>query len=159
MYGHSNSNNSNSNEIPYGFSTEFTGHFPFPELINSPSSFSLISAPPPLAIPANNNNDYDSLSPLKSELGYSSSGCSSYSSPTSLTSYYGSSPSYGSSSCSSNLMQRSISSQSLQKNINEGFMTPMVSSPTGYSYIESETSPVRKVFSTGDLQVIKNIYV
>lgn len=147
MYGHSNYN---ANEIPCGFSTEFPGHFPFPEL-NSPSSFSLISAPPPLAIPA---NDYDSLSPLKSELGYSSSGCSSYSSPTSLTSYggnnyYGSSPSYGAAS-SSNLMQRSISSQSLQKNI-EGF-TPVVSSPTGYGYIESETSPVRKVFSTGDLQ-------
>lgn len=160
MYG------SNTNEIPYVYSTELfppvggggDGHFPFPQLTNNSTSinFSLLnSAPPPLAIPA--VNDYDSLSPLKSEIGYSSSGCSSYSSPTSLASYYGS-PSHGggASSSSSNLIQRSISSHSLQKNF-EGF-SPMVSSPTG-CYMDPETSPVRKVFSTGDLHVSIYIYI
>nr|XP_027126250.1 uncharacterized protein LOC113742579 [Coffea arabica] len=114
----------------------------------------------PLAIPV---NEYESSCALKSEFSYTStsSGCSSYSSPTSLTSYattnynssYYSSPtsltSYES-NYNANLMQRSISSHSLlHRNNVEGF-SALVSSPT--ACYDSETSPFRKVFSAGDLE-------
>ncbi|KAL3530673.1 hypothetical protein ACH5RR_009995 [Cinchona calisaya] len=144
----------NNNETPYAYSSstdEFLiGHFPSSSLV----------PPAPLAIPI---NEYDSLCALKSELNCSSnnsSGCSSYSSPTYATSntttYYGSPTSFTSYEAINNnpdLMQRSISSHSLLHNKNiEGFPPPLVSSPNGYYYDSSETSPVRKVFSTGDLE-------
>ncbi|XP_071916219.1 uncharacterized protein [Coffea arabica] len=154
MYAHSNANIPATNEIPCVYSPpssstpEFFGHF------------SASSLPAPLAIPV---NEYESSCALKSEFSYTStsSGCSSYSSPTSLTSYattnynssYYSSPtsltSYES-NYNANLMQRSISSHSLlHRNNVEGF-SALVSSPT--ACYDSETSPFRKVFSAGDLE-------
>ena len=65
------------------------------------------------------------------------SGCSSYGSPSSLVS----------GSCSVN-MQRSISSHSFQKN---GYHCHFASHP--HDFLDMDTSPVRRVFSTGDLQV------
>lgn len=65
------------------------------------------------------------------------SGCSSYGSPSSLVS----------GSCSV-IMQRSISSHSFQKN---GYHCHFTSHP--HDFLDMETSPVRRVFSTGDLQV------
>lgn len=149
MYGQSSIN---ANEIPNAYpssssSAEFLGHFP--------SS----SIPAPLAIPV---SEFEYLSVLKSELNCSSSSgcCSSYNSPTSLTSYgtnnstttyYGSPTSLTSFEANnSNLMQRSISSHSLLHKNLQGF-SALVSSPIGY--LDSETSTVRKVFSTGDLHV------
>ncbi|PIM99943.1 hypothetical protein CDL12_27554 [Handroanthus impetiginosus] len=78
---------------------------------------------PPLAIPG--------------EPDFSVSGCSSYGgSPTSIT-------------YSPTLIQRSVSSLSLQKNME--VYSPMQSlSPP--AYYETETSSVRKALSTGDLQ-------
>ncbi|KAJ6750588.1 hypothetical protein OIU85_001157 [Salix viminalis] len=64
------------------------------------------------------------------------SGCSSYGSPSSLVS----------GSCSV-IMQRSISSHSFQKN---GYHCHFTSHP--HDFLDMETSPVRRVFSTGDLQ-------
>ncbi|KAJ6425008.1 hypothetical protein OIU84_025722 [Salix udensis] len=65
------------------------------------------------------------------------SGCSSYGSPSSLVS----------GSCSV-IMQRSISSHSFQKN---GYHCHFTSHP--HDFLDNmETSPVRRVFSTGDLQ-------
>lgn len=64
------------------------------------------------------------------------SGCSSYGSPSSLVS----------GSCSVN-MQRSISSHSFQKN---GYHCHFASHP--HDFLDMDTSPVRRVFSTGDLQ-------
>ncbi|KAK4370407.1 hypothetical protein RND71_009882 [Anisodus tanguticus] len=102
--------------------------------------FPITSSQTPLVIPSV-NIEFDSLSPLKSEFGYnSSSSWSSYGSPASSVTSYG--------THDPTLIQRSISSHSLVKNM-EGFC-PLVSSPT--SFIDSETSPVRKVLSTGDLQ-------
>ncbi|CAL5334265.1 unnamed protein product [Camellia sinensis] len=119
----------------------FLGHFP---------SLEVAALPPPLLIPtaAAESIEFDPMTlPLRSEVGYSSSTCSSYGSPSSLTSYSTPSPS---------LMQRSVSSQSLQKNNNNNN-----NSNNGYRkmaelMMESETSPVvvRRVFSTGDLQGI-----
>ncbi|KAL2508502.1 zinc finger protein CONSTANS-LIKE 14-like [Forsythia ovata] len=115
MYGH----------IGNEFSYNKFGHFPLPDIA---STSPLIL--PPLAIPS---NDHDSLSAFKSELGYSSSGCSSYiGSPTSITTSY--------ETYTPTLIQRSISSHSLHKNFE------------GYSPLDS--SPVRKALSTGDLQGI-----
>ncbi|KAL3518281.1 hypothetical protein ACH5RR_020870 [Cinchona calisaya] len=164
MYGHNNINTTATNEIPFVYSssttTELLAHFP--------SSSSL---PSPLTIPV---NEFDALSTPKSEFGYSStthsSGCSSYSSPTSLTTNYAttknnnSSPfnhfgsptlltSYKLANCNhSNLMtQRIISSHSLlHKNVQGFSLSALVSSPTGCC--DTEISPVRKVFSAGDLQ-------
>ncbi|XP_060170234.1 zinc finger protein CONSTANS-like [Lycium barbarum] len=114
MYGYNNHRMENNSNYVYN-------HFP---------------TPLPLAIPSV-NIEFDSLSPLKSEFGYSSS---SYDSPaSSVTSYH-----------PTTLLQRSISSHSLVRNM-DGFC-PLVSSPTGF--IDSETSSVRKVSSTGDLQVM-----
>ncbi|OIT33557.1 PREDICTED: two-component response regulator-like APRR5 [Nicotiana attenuata] len=129
MYGFNNHMENNSSYV-------YT-HFP------TSQTLPLVSLPPPLAIPSVNNIEYDSLSPLKSEVGYNSSSCSSYGSPSSVTSYATHDP--------SNLIQRSISSHSLLRNNMEGFC-PLVSSPTGF--LDSETSSVRKVLSTGDLQVM-----
>ncbi|KAG8387760.1 hypothetical protein BUALT_Bualt02G0054800 [Buddleja alternifolia] len=134
MFGH------NMNGIPYDYSSELQAQF---QLQDTTTHTTYPPPPlylPPLAIPG---NEHDSLSALRSEIGYTSSGCSSYGgSPNSLTSYGTYSPS---------LIQRSISSHSLQKNLE--VYSPMHSSPPGY--IETETSSVRKVLSTGDLQMLK----
>ncbi|KAG2673626.1 hypothetical protein I3760_13G100700 [Carya illinoinensis] len=83
----------------------------------------------------------DALRTLNSEVGNSSScsGCSSYGSPNSLASQ---GPSF---------IQRSVSSHSLLKN---GFR--QLVSPTR-EFLDSDESPVRRVFSTGDLQRIKMV--
>lgn len=136
MYGYNYTNN-----IHYGgYSTEYYGgaaHVPLPAMVVPPEALASLPLPPPLVIPG--GSDYDSLSPLKSEInGYSSSEYSSYGSPSSATSYGG-----------INNFQRSISSHSLQKNT-DGYY-PVVSSPTGF--LDLDCSPVRKVFSAGDLHV------
>ncbi|KAF3620719.1 hypothetical protein BC332_28573 [Capsicum chinense] len=117
-------------------------HFPFTTSQTLPLASTL--PPPPLSIPSVHNTiEFDSISPLKSEFcNYnSSSSCSSYGSPATS---YNNDP--------TSLIQRSISSHSLLVKNMEGFC-PIVSSPTGFH--DSETpSSVRKVLSTGDLQVM-----
>ncbi|CAA3027186.1 two-component response regulator-like APRR5 [Olea europaea subsp. europaea] len=108
------------------FSYDNFVHFPLPD-ITSPTTAPL--ALPHLAILSNNHG---SLSAFKSELENNRSVCSSYiGSPTSIASRE---------TYTSTLIQRSISSHSLHKNFE------------GYSRLDS--SPVRKVLSTGDLQGI-----
>ncbi|CAN4119978.1 unnamed protein product [Withania somnifera] len=115
-------------------------HFP----IASSQTLPLVSnlPPPPLAIPSVNNNIHEFES-LKSEFcnNNSSSSCSSYGSPATS---YNNDP--------TSLIQRSISSHSLLVKNMEGFF-PIVSSPTGFHVSETPSS-VRKVLSTGDLQVM-----
>ncbi|KAI3461493.1 hypothetical protein Pfo_018156 [Paulownia fortunei] len=126
MFGHY------GNDLSLDYFLELHGQFPSADTHTAQPTFPL----PPLFVPslAIPSNEHDSVSGLRSEIGYSSSGCSSYmGSPSSITSYGTYSPT---------LIQRSISSHSLQKNLE--------SSPTGY--FESETSSVRKVLSIGDLQ-------
>ncbi|XP_019179332.1 PREDICTED: zinc finger protein HD1 isoform X2 [Ipomoea nil] len=129
MYGYTY-----TNDIHYGgYSTQYYGgaNVPLPPMVVPPEALASLPLPPPLVIPG---SDYDSLSPLKSEInGYSSSEYSSYGSPSSATSYGGITN-----------FQRSISSHSLQKNT-DGYYP----SPTGF--LDLDCSPVRKVFSTGDL--------
>lgn len=138
MYGYNNmeENNSSSNYLYNHFpitTTTTTSQTLLPQVSNLP--------PPPLSIPlVNNTIEFDSISPLKSEFcnSNSSSSCS-YGSP--VTSYDPSS-----------LMQRSISSHSLLVKNMEGFC-PIVSSPTVFHDSETPSSVIRKVLSTGDLQV------
>ncbi|KAA8543970.1 hypothetical protein F0562_021853 [Nyssa sinensis] len=141
MYGHNTTiNNTFISDAP----AHFFGHFPslLPDVTAPPSAQVILPPPPPLVIPG---NEFDSMWALKSEVGYTSSGCSSYGSSSSLASY--------SSTQGSSLIQRSVSSHSLiQKN---GFCGQLVSSPT--EFVDSETSPVRRVFSTGDLQRINMV--
>ncbi|KAG6417951.1 hypothetical protein SASPL_120148 [Salvia splendens] len=109
MYGSSRA------ELPYDYTSEFP--------------------PPPLFIPIPGAAEHDSLSALRSEIGYTSSGCSSYGgSPTPY---------------SPTLMQRSISSLSLHGNM-DVYSAINSSSP---AYCDYDTTSVRKVLSTGDLQV------
>ncbi|XP_041989477.1 zinc finger protein CO3-like isoform X2 [Salvia splendens] len=108
MYGSSRA------ELPYDYTSEFP--------------------PPPLFIPIPGAAEHDSLSALRSEIGYTSSGCSSYGgSPTPY---------------SPTLMQRSISSLSLHGNM-DVYSAINSSSP---AYCDYDTTSVRKVLSTGDLQ-------
>ncbi|KAK6142089.1 hypothetical protein DH2020_012191 [Rehmannia glutinosa] len=143
MFGHNN----NKNELPYEYySSELHVACQFPvenvtaaahQAYPSPRLF----IPPLLAIPG----EHDSLSALRSEqLGYASSGCSSYggSPPSSITSYGTYSP--------TSMIQRSISSHSLHQKNMEVYSPMNSSSPPGY--FEPETSYVRKALSTGDLQ-------
>ncbi|KAI3450483.1 hypothetical protein Pfo_007148 [Paulownia fortunei] len=118
MFGH------NRNELPYDYSSEFPCQFPLPDSHTTPTTTTLQTFPspplflPPLAIPG----EHDSISALRSELGYTSSGCSSYvGSPNSITSYGTYSPT---------IIQRSVSSHSLQKNVE--VYSPMNSSPQGF---------------------------
>ena len=67
------------------------------------------------------------------------SGCSSYGSTSSFASHQTQGPTF---------FQRSVSSNSFQKS---GFRQ-LVSSST-HEFVDSESGPVRRVFSTGDLQV------
>ncbi|KAL3850730.1 hypothetical protein ACJIZ3_012612 [Penstemon smallii] len=130
MFGH------NQNQFPYDHysSFELNGQYiltPADTITAQPPQLFL----PPLSIPG---NEHDSVSALRSELGgYTSSGCSSY----------GGSP--GSTQSPTNLIQRSISSHSLHRNLES--YSPMNSSPH-HGFFESETNSVRKALSTGDLQ-------
>ncbi|PSS14320.1 Zinc finger protein like [Actinidia chinensis var. chinensis] len=136
MYGHNH-----HSPVTYA-STDFTTNFPLLHMTAPPQNF---PSPPPLVIPE--CGEFDLMAEVaapRSEVSYSSSGCSSYGSPSSLTSYSAGSPS---------LMQRSVSSLSLQKNAMNGFRHLAVAA----EFTDSETSPVRKVFSTGDLQRIKMV--
>ncbi|KAG9147340.1 hypothetical protein Leryth_021410 [Lithospermum erythrorhizon] len=81
-----------------------------------------------------------SMIAMKPELGYCSSACSSYGSPSAMTSYVAENMSF---------LQRSTSSMSLQKSVDSFY--PFVSSPTAYN-TESDSDSARKVFSRGDLQ-------
>ncbi|KAK9280105.1 hypothetical protein L1049_013791 [Liquidambar formosana] len=129
MYGHDN-----NNLFTYT-PAEALGHFPSTTVM-PPLTFPSAPFPPLPLIIADKlaGTEFDSV--MKSEVG-SSSGCSSYGSPSSLTSYFTQKPS---------LIQRSVSSHSFQKN---GFCPPV---SAGTELLESETGPVRRVFSTGDLQ-------
>ncbi|KAL2470425.1 CCT motif family protein [Abeliophyllum distichum] len=123
-------------------SMEFLAHFSLKGTTTPHLTYPPPTPLPSLAIPG---NEYDSVSALKSEMGYSSSGCSNIGSPNSITSTYG--------PYSPTLMQRSISSHSLHKNF-ETYCSPMNnSSLPGFS--ESDTSSVRKVLSTDDLQGVR----
>lgn len=121
----------NHNQYYYDYSMDFNAEFPLPETTTA-------LPPPPLILPTLSIPDHDSISALRSEVGYTSSGCSSYGgSPSSVTH-------------SPTLFQRSISSHSLQKGNSEAY------SPMNYSaqcLYDLETSPVRKALSTGDLLV------
>ncbi|KAL7173531.1 hypothetical protein ACSBR2_032902 [Camellia fascicularis] len=81
--------------------------------------------------------------PLKLEVGYMSSGCSSYGSGSSGTNgcYSGLTP-------KQSLMQRSVSTQSLHKNNSNGVRQVLPAA----DLLDWETSQVRRVFSAGDLQ-------
>ncbi|XP_006363341.1 zinc finger protein CONSTANS-LIKE 2-like [Solanum tuberosum] len=142
MYGYNNIEENISSSSNYLYN-----HFPITTITSQTLPLVSNLPPPPLSIPLVNNNtiEFDSISPLKSEFNCnnnSSSSCSSYGSPA--TSYNTNDP--------TSLMQRSISSLSLLVKNMEGFC-PIVSSPTGFH--DSETpSSVRKVLSTGDLQVM-----
>ncbi|KAL6979260.1 hypothetical protein U1Q18_020925 [Sarracenia purpurea var. burkii] len=126
MYGHNNS------LIGYA-ATDFVGHFPLLDLPAPPPNL------PPI-IPTGTEFDPAAAAALpKSEVSYSSSGSSSYGSPSSRA------------SVSPSLIQRSASSVSLQKNIN-GFLYQMASTSLA-EFMGSESGPIRRVFSTGDLQV------
>ncbi|KAM7522267.1 hypothetical protein LguiA_012169 [Lonicera macranthoides] len=131
MYGRNN----NNNKFAYAYSSaDFLAHFDVPS--NFPSA---PLPPPPIVIPS---NEFESVTAaVKLDFGYAtSSGCSSYGSPSSLASY--------GTQTSELMMQRSVSSHSLHKHVNA--FQQLVSSPT--EFLDSDTSPVRKVFSTGDLQ-------
>lgn len=128
MFGH------NRAELPNDYySSEFHSQFPLPE---TAAAAAQTFPPPPLFIPP---LEHDCLSALRSEVGYTSSGGSSYGgSPTSFAAY---SP--------PTMIQRSISSHSLHKNFEPYSSAIGSSSPP--TYHDSESS-VRKVLSTGDLQ-------
>ncbi|OVA18224.1 CCT domain [Macleaya cordata] len=139
--------------------TNTTDFFPYdPELTTPSPPIYPINPPSPLLIPTTNNEYLDSVheittlaAALKSEVGYSSS--SSYGSPSSLPSCYSSvlhdhlRPS---------LVQRSLSSHSLQK---DGYYHPIFSSleESRREILDLESGPMRKVYSTGDLQTINTV--
>ncbi|XP_054812428.1 two-component response regulator-like APRR5 [Prosopis cineraria] len=88
--------------------------------------------------------EFDSLLNLEMSRNNSwSSGCSSYGWPSSLATYRTQRPS---------LMQRSVSSLSLQKN---DYRHPV--SALFAEFLDSDVGPVRRVCSTGDLQRIKGM--
>ncbi|GAA0180417.1 hypothetical protein Leryth_009542 [Lithospermum erythrorhizon] len=118
------------------YSMEYADQFPFSEAVPVLTSSTL----PPMIIPG---SDYcsNSMLAMKPELGYCSSACSSYGSPSSMTSYVAENMSF---------LQRSTSSLSIQRS-SDSFYHPLLSSPTAYN-TESDSNSVRKVFSTGDLQ-------
>ncbi|KAF5727417.1 hypothetical protein HS088_TW22G01110 [Tripterygium wilfordii] len=127
----------------------YGNNFPRADLVDftAPSQFPLSQPlPTPLLVPE--YSEFDPLSEsvalkaFNSEIAGNTSGSSSstpgssascYNSPSSLANYGTQSPGY---------MQRSISSHSLQKN---GFRCH-------FEFLETEAGPVRRVFSTGDLE-------
>ncbi|XP_058208212.1 uncharacterized protein LOC131321200 [Rhododendron vialii] len=134
----------------YGHSHQSLVSYTSADLIGNLPLLDATALPPPLLIPP--SYEFDPMGAValpKLELSYScSSGCSSYESPSSLTSYSVLSPS---------LMQRSISSLSLQKNDGVNGFRQLVSTTSLGDYVDSETSHVRRVFSTGDLQRINMV--
>uniref|UniRef100_A0A5B6YMV7 Putative histone-lysine N-methyltransferase set-2 n=1 Tax=Davidia involucrata TaxID=16924 RepID=A0A5B6YMV7_DAVIN len=126
MYGHTTT----ANTIFSDASAHLFDHFPsLPDITEAAAlaalalpSTTVILPPPPPLVIP--GNEFDSMS------------CSSYGSPSSLASY---------STQGSSLIQRSVSSHSLiQKN---GFCGGQL-----VEFVDLESSPVRRVFSTGDLQ-------
>lgn len=138
MYGH---NNTSSNDFSYHFSNDLFEHSPVLDNLTLPVSSVQVDC---LMIP---NIEFDTVSATlmmnKQELcnNTTSSGYSSYGSPTSLTSYEAQPSSY--------MMQKSISSHSLHNNLNSFQCHQHLTQFSGFD----DSSPVRKVFSTGDLQV------
>ncbi|KAL8115675.1 two-component response regulator-like APRR1 [Apium graveolens] len=145
MYGYNNSStcnsynySSSSNDLSYPYDGDFLGHSQAPPL--NLESF---------MIP---NNEYDSLSAalmMKQELcNYttSSGGCSSYGSPTSLTSYEAQ-------PFNDLMMQRSVSSHSFYNNMSGIQYHHQLAKFPGLE----DSSPVRKAFSTGDLERINMV--
>lgn len=128
MYGYHSS--------PFPRATDSLADSPFPPPPPPPPS-----SHPPFLPDHFSGTDFDSLHEtlrlLGSEVSNScSSGCSSYGSPCSLGAH------------KPTLIQRSVSSHSLQKN-----GTHRVLSSVAELLESSETGPVRRVYSTGDLQV------
>ncbi|CAI9776718.1 unnamed protein product [Fraxinus pennsylvanica] len=115
------------------YSMEFLAHFSLQNTSTAHPTNPSLTPLPSLAIPG---NEYDSISAVKSGLGNSSSGCSNTGSSNSITSYGPYSPT---------LVQRSTSSHSLCKNFETYYSLVNNSSP-------SDTSSVRKLSSTNDLQ-------
>lgn len=118
----------------------FAGHFQFTDAMPPSAYHSTALLPTSLLIPeqlAGSEFDW-----VKSEIGNSSgaSGCSSY---------YDGSPSSLASQCTqrTSLMQRSVSSHSFPTN---GVHQPVL---TAAEFLESGSATVRRVCSTGDLQV------
>ncbi|KAK1357357.1 CCT domain-containing protein [Heracleum sosnowskyi] len=136
MYRH---NNTSSNDFSYHFSGDLLEHSPVLDNLTVPVPSLQVNC---LMIP---NNEFDSVSAtlmMKQELcnKTTSGGYSRYGSPTSLTSYEAQPSSY--------MMQKSISSHSLHNNINGFQCHQQLTQFPGFD----DSSPVRKVFSTGDLQ-------
>ena len=112
------------------------------------------AAPPPLH--HHHHGEFDSLlelnySEMSSNNTYNScsSGCTSYmGSPSSLASNYE----------SRRVVQRSVSSHSLQKNGGTHHHPFSEFSPLFAEFIDSENGPVRRACSTGDLQVPSYYY-
>ncbi|KAL6516492.1 hypothetical protein OROGR_019797 [Orobanche gracilis] len=126
----------NSHELPNNYSPYFQGYyFPQPEINQS-------FPPPQLFLPTlATSGEHNSLSALRSELGYTSSGCSSYGgSPTSITSYGTYSP--------TTMIQHSISSHSFQKN-SEIYSSMDLSSQGQYFELE-DTSSLWKAPTAGN---------
>ncbi|KAL3625927.1 hypothetical protein CASFOL_030456 [Castilleja foliolosa] len=104
----------NSNELPYNYPSQFQAHFEFAPQQQQPMN---------LAIP----EEHDSIPALRSELGYTSSGCSSYG---------GSPTTYGSPTM-----------------LHSDVYYPFHSSPPTPLFFEpDDTSSVRNSLSTCDLQ-------
>ncbi|PIA38810.1 hypothetical protein AQUCO_02700186v1 [Aquilegia coerulea] len=130
--------------------TEFYGYDTHP--VANSSTPTLYHPPPPLVLPT---NEFDAAFPvLKSEIGYSSS--SSYGSPSSLPNCYIQQQQQQQQQQRPNLVQRSLSSHSLQK---DGFYHPIFSSldESRPEIFDSDSGSMRKVFSTGDLQGINMV--
>ncbi|MCL7024636.1 hypothetical protein MKW94_021363 [Papaver nudicaule] len=149
--------------------TTTTDFFPYSGSIDADVGASSVSTyqiipPPPILVPTSNDVSaaIETLGVLKSEVGYSSS--SSYGSPSSL-------PSYTSNFLHNHhyqptLFQRSMSSHSLlNDHQKDGIFHPIFSShleelsPSCHGHeqvfdLDSDDSPMRKVYSTGDLQTI-----
>ncbi|GAA0177159.1 hypothetical protein LIER_29663 [Lithospermum erythrorhizon] len=128
-------NGFNDDLTPYNI--EYTDNFPFSDAV---PVFTSSTLPSPMIIPGNDYGGSNSMMAMKPELGYCSSACSSYGSPSAMSSYVAENMSF---------LQRSTSSMSLQKSVDSFY--PFVSSPTAYN-TESDSDSARKVFSRGDLQ-------
>ncbi|KAL8089766.1 hypothetical protein AgCh_039304 [Apium graveolens] len=139
MYGH---NNTSSNDFSYHFPGDLFEPSPVLDNLTVPLPSLQVDC---LMIP---NNEFDSVSPTlmmnKQQLcnNPTSIGYSSYGSPTSLTSYEAQPSTY--------MMHKSSSSHSLHNNINGFQCHQQITQFSGFD----DSSPVRKVFSTGDLQYV-----
>ncbi|GAA0164694.1 hypothetical protein LIER_20270 [Lithospermum erythrorhizon] len=121
------------------YNMEYSNNFQFSDSV---PIFASSTLPSPMIIHGSDyGNSNNSMMAMEPELGYcSSSACSSYGSPSSMTSYVAENIGF---------LQRTTGSLSLQKNVDNFY--PLVSSPTAYN-TESDSNSVRKVFNTDDLQ-------